>query len=85
MSCSRRRRHAALVGITDGVFDAPRDLVDRLRVGADRVKLAVLAPAGDVGHALTRDVEADGAADDVGDAVDEYLRPLTAEIAVADS
>ena len=74
-----------MVGFADGRFDAPCDGVDGLRVVTDGVEGAVLAPAGDVGHALTRDVETDGAADDVGDAVDEYLRPLTAEIAVADS
>ena len=57
-SASSMRR--AIASIVCGVF-------------ADRVQRAVFAPAGDVGDRLAADVEADGGADDVGDAVDEHL------------
>jgi hypothetical protein len=45
-------------------FDAAGDLVDRLRVGADRVQLTVLAPSRDVRHARAGGVQAERAADD---------------------
>src|SRR5215210_8291495 len=69
----------------DGVFDAARDGVYRLRVLADRVEGAVLAPAGDVGDRLAADVEADGAEHAVGDAVDEDLAALSAEFRVPEA
>ena len=67
------------------VFDAASDLVDRLRVGVDRVQGAVLAPAGDVGDRLAAGVEAEVAADDVGDAVDHDLGPCPVAVGVADA
>src|SRR5215213_8958036 len=45
----------------------------------------VLDPAGDVGDRLAADVETDGGADDVGDAVDEHLGLLAAVLLVADA
>src|SRR5829696_2369810 len=69
----------------DGVFDPLCDRVDRLRVFVDGVESAVFAPAGDVGDRLAADVEPDGGADDVGDAVDEHLGLLAAVLLVADA
>ena len=69
----------------EGVFDAAGDRVDRLGVIADGVQRAVFAPAGDVGDRLAADVEADGTADDVAGAVDEYLGATAAVVLVADA
>jgi len=67
----------------DGSLQAARDVVDRLRVGADGIELAVFAPAGDVRDALAAHVQPDRAADDVG--VDEDLGAPGPEVAVAES
>jgi hypothetical protein len=67
------------------VFDAARDCVDRGCVPPDGVESAVFAPAGDVGDRLAADVEADVAEDAVGDAVDEDLAALAAELGVAEA
>ena len=68
----------------DGVFDPPRDRVDRLRVFVDGVQGAVFPPAGDVGDRLAADVEPDRGADDVGDAVDDDLGSRAAELLIPD-
>jgi hypothetical protein len=66
-------------------FDPPSDSVDRLRVNANRVEGAVLAPASDVGDAVAGYVEADRSAYDVGDGVHEHFGATTTVFAVADA
>jgi hypothetical protein len=67
------------------VFDAARDGVDGLHVLTDRVQRAVFAPAGDAGDRLAANVESNGGADDVGDAVDEHFGLLAPVLAVFDA
>jgi hypothetical protein len=66
------------------VLDAAGDGVDRLGVLADRVEGALFAPARDVGDRLAADVEANGGADNVGNAVDEDFGLFAAVVLVAD-
>src|SRR5687768_1978800 len=81
----RVRDRRRVVAVAQRVLDPARDLIDRLGVLADGVQRAVLAPAGDVGDRLAADVEPDGGADDVGDAVDEHLGLGATVLLVADA
>src|ERR1022692_2360611 len=75
----------ALRFLSEAVFDTPGDLIDRLRVAADRVQLATLTPAGHAGHAGVRGVQADRATHDERHRVDEPLRTTPAVVRVADA
>src|SRR4051794_33160033 len=68
-----------------GVLDVPRDFVDRLRVLADRVEGAVLAPAGDVRDRLAAHIETDRTQHAYGHAVHEHLAALATPFRVAEA
>ena len=55
------------------MLDRARDLVDRARKELDPLGRLVRAPAGEVRDALAACVEAEGSADDKGDALDDQL------------
>jgi len=78
----RSRGGGAVAG--EGVLDSLRDLVDPAGEAPHGLERAVFAPAGDVGHRLAGDVEADGLQHAEGRAVDKHLGSLAPELLIAD-